>query len=331
MRYRPLGQTGISVSEIGIGAWQLSGPLTLDGQVGGYPDLGAKYVVDLIRRIGDLGVNFIDTAEQYGNGESERRIGQALAGRRKDWIISTKFGTFSGAGGERVDDASVKRLPISLEGSLRRLGTDYIDIYLCHISPETTELSAIARFIEDAKRRGQIRIFGISTNDLQQIRLLQSHGLCDVVQFAQNMIDPATEIATLIHEARIGGVVRGAFHGGRLSGKYFHAPPHFRPDDIRSLWFDSKTVGQTFARYRAFERLACPGRSLPQIAVRFLLDRPGTNTVIIGAKSIEEYTEAARAVDLPTLKPSDLREIDHLRRKVTGRRWLSSLKRLLKS
>lgn len=129
----------MQVSEIGVGAWQLGGPLILDGQQDGHPDLGAAFVTDLIRRCGDeLGVNFIDTAEQYGAGESERRVGAALEGQRDRWIISTKFGAQVGdvksvngvPSGNRVNDVSAKRLPVSLDESLKRLRTDRIDVYV---------------------------------------------------------------------------------------------------------------------------------------------------------------------------------------------------------
>src|SRR5229473_1328492 len=116
MKYRILGKTGLKVSEIGVGAWQLGGPLTLDGKADGHPDLGREFSIDLIRKCGDLGINFIDTAAQYGNGESERRVGEALKGRRDQWGLSTKFGNQVGPRVERVKDASAGRLPISLEG-----------------------------------------------------------------------------------------------------------------------------------------------------------------------------------------------------------------------
>jgi len=109
MKYRELGKTGLQVSEIGVGAWQLGGPLLLDGKADGHPELGRDFCINLIRQCGDLGINFVDTAEQYGNGESERRVGVALKGRRGQWIISTKFGNQVGPNGERLRDASPKR------------------------------------------------------------------------------------------------------------------------------------------------------------------------------------------------------------------------------
>lgn len=92
MRKRALGRTGMEVTEIGIGAWQIGGPLLLDGRADGHPDIGADAAICLIRELGERGVNFIDTAEQYGAGESERRVGRAIQGARDRWIVSTKWG-----------------------------------------------------------------------------------------------------------------------------------------------------------------------------------------------------------------------------------------------
>src|SRR5262249_3044419 len=153
------------------------GPLLLDGKTDGHPELGRDFCINLIRQCGDeLGINFVDTAEQYGNGESERRVGEALKGLRDQWVIGTKFGHQVGPNGERMRDASPKRVPISLEGSLKRLQTDYIDIYVYHIEPVAGEAEEVAKFLAAAKEKGQVRAVGISTHDLRQVEYLHSLG-----------------------------------------------------------------------------------------------------------------------------------------------------------
>lgn len=328
MKYRPLGRTGITTSEIGVGTWQLAGPLTLDGRAAGHPDLGADYVTNLIRKVGDFGVNFIDAAEQYGDGEAERRVAQAIAGRREHWIVCTKFGTFRGSNGECVEDGSEARLAISLEGSLRRLNTDFIDVYLYHVAPDRSTMDAAAEFLLAAKRKGQVRAVGISTNDLSSIQTLHRYGLCDVVQFAQNMIEPAADIEAFLGEHQIGGIVRGALAAGRLSGRYFRSAPDFRSDDVRSVWFTPDNAAKIFARFRAFEALAGTDGSMPQLAVRYLLDRPTTSSVVLGAKRVEDYEDVSRAVERSPLSPDQLKVISTLRKQVTHRR-LDFLRRLL--
>jgi len=318
MKQRPLGKTNIMVSEIGVGAWQLGGPLMLDGKVDGHPELGRDFCIKLIRDAGDLGINFIDTAEQYGNGESERRVGDALSGQRHRWIIGTKFGHQVGPNGERRQDASPERVPISLDGSLRRLKTDHIDVYVYHIAPKPGEAEQATEFLLKAKAQGKIRAVGISTNDLRHVEYLHSLGCLDVVQYPKNMIEQARDMSDWIEKHNAGGVVRGAFYGGRLSGRYFHHAPDFAPDDIRRHRIMTPESAAEFARYSVFEELLTPDRGMIQLALRYLLDDAGTTTIIPGGKSLDDYKAAIRATNLPPLTPAEKSRINELRQIAGG-------------
>ncbi len=318
MKRRALGGTGIEVSEIGVGAWQLGGPLLLDGKVDGHPDVGREAAVSLIRRCGELGINFIDTAEQYGAGESERRVGQALRGHRDRWVVSTKFGALVGPHGERVSDVSAQRVPLSLEGSLRRLGTDWIDVYLYHVPPDPAQAEAVARYLEQAKRDGKVRAVGISTWELEPCRYLHGLGALDVVQIPKSILDPREDLTRFLGEVGAGVIVRGAFAHGRLSGRYFHEAPRFAADDIRGNWYPPETVASEFARYAVFEELLTPSRSMPQLALRHLLDQPTTHTIVLGAKSFEDYVAAAAASELPPLTAAENARLGALRDGLRG-------------
>lgn len=317
MKFRPLGKTNLVVSEIGVGAWQLGGPLTLDGKADGHPDPGRDYSVRLIREAGEMGINFVDTAEQYGNGESERRVGAAIEGQRDQWIVGTKFGNQVGLNGERLQNTSPERVPVSLEGSLRRLRTDYIDVYVYHTAPKPGEAEKVAEFLQKTKKEGKVRAVGISTNDLRQVAYLHSLGCLDVVQYAKNMMDPQRDLSAWLAKHQAGGVVRGAFHSGRLSGRYFQQPPEFRPDDVRSLRIKGDVAAE-FARYAAFEELLTPERGMIQLALRYLLDDPATSTIIPGGKSARDYQEAIRATELPPLTESERSRIADIRAAVTA-------------
>ncbi|MDD3275709.1 MAG: aldo/keto reductase [Kiritimatiellales bacterium] len=296
MEYRTLGKTGIDVSPITIGAWQLGGPLFFDGKPDGHPDPGKENVIRMIHELGDLGVNAIDTAEQYSAGESERRVGEALKGRRDQWIVSTKFGFRVGPGNTRVDDSSPETILPSLEGSLKRMGTDFIDIYLYHCAPQVENLDAGRTVLEQAKQQGKIRAYGISTNNTDLIRAMIEHRAVEVVQFASNLLDPATELSALMKEHQLGTQVRGVMAQGRLSGKYFSAAPQFRPDDNRS------NRGQVdFKKYAALEPFVPEGCTMAQVALRWVLDRAEHHTVCMGAKTIGDYRAALAALDLPPL------------------------------
>ncbi|MFA5687877.1 MAG: aldo/keto reductase [Kiritimatiellales bacterium] len=296
MKYNKLGQTGIEVSALTIGAWQLGGPLFFDGEPDGHPDPGKENAIRMIHELGDLGINAIDTAEQYSAGESERRTGEALKNRRDKWVISTKFGYRVGLGNTREDDSSPPTILPSLEGSLRRLGTDYIDVFLYHCAPEIEDIAAGREILEKAKAQGKIRAYGISTNNTELVRVMIAANTVDVLQFATNLLDPAVELSALAHEANLGTQLRGVMAQGRLSGKYFHTAPEFRADDNRT-----KITGDDFSRYVAFEPLIPAGYTMAQAALRWALDRPGHHTVCLGAKNMKDYRSAVAALDLPPL------------------------------
>jgi len=292
-----LGKTGLEVSPICIGAWQLAGPLWFDGKPDGHPDPGKQDVIRMIRELGDMGVNYIDTAEQYGNGESERRVGQAVAGKRDQWIVSTKFGYRVGANGERDDDSSPPTIVPSIEGSLKRLGTDYIDIYLYHCPPKISDLEEAKTVLDALVKQGKCRHYGISTNNLDIIKAMLDRNMLDVLQYNANMLREASDIYELVRKHDVGTQVRGVMAQGRLSGKYFHNQPTWAADDNRSR----QAASQDFRRYSALEPYIPEGYTMSQVAIRWMLDLPGNHSICLGAKSLEDYKVALEAIDLPPL------------------------------
>jgi aryl-alcohol dehydrogenase-like predicted oxidoreductase len=297
MEYRKLGKTELMVSPICIGAWQLAGPLAFDGKPDGHPDPGREHTLRLIAELGDRGINLIDTAEQYGNGEAERRVGQATVGKRDRWIISTKFGYRVGPGGQRVDDASPPTIMPSLDRSLKRLQTDYIDIYLYHCPPEAKDLDASREVLESAKKAGKIRCYGISTADFNLIKLLHDHQMLDVLQYPTSLLVPRPEIDAFISTHGIGTQIRGVMAQGRLSGKYFHHTPTWRSDDNRS----NGPRDEDYTRYAAFENALPEGMTMAQVAIRWILDKPAHHTICMGAKNLADYEAAIEAVNRPPL------------------------------
>ena len=120
------------------------------------------------------------------------------------------------------------RAALSLEASLRRLKTEHVDIYVYHSPPDLNEAEGVARYLESAKQKGHVRAIGISTAKFEMAEYLHSIGALDIVQFPENMVDRQPEFRSLMARNNVGGVlVRGAFAGGRLSGKYFHQLPEF--------------------------------------------------------------------------------------------------------
>jgi aryl-alcohol dehydrogenase-like predicted oxidoreductase len=297
MKKQILGLTGISISPLTIGAWQLGGPLFFDGKPDGHPDPGKEQVIRMIHELGDLGINAIDTAEQYSAGESERRVGEALQGRRANWVISSKFGYRVGPGNVRIDDSSPRTILASLEGSLKRMGTDYIDLYLYHCAPELEHLDEGRDILEQAKADGKIRAYGISTGDFQLLEKMIDTGSVEVVQFPTSLLDPASNLWKLAQENNLGTQLRGVMAQGRLSGKYFDANPEFRADDNRSNW----CADEDYARFAVLAECLPEGMTMAQAAIRWVLDQNGADTICMGAKTMEDYRLAIAAAEMPAL------------------------------
>lgn len=305
MKRRTLGKTKLSVSPICVGAWQLAGPLSFDGKPDGHPDPGKDAVVRMIRELGDLGVNFIDTAEQYGNGESERRVGEAVRGKRDQWIISTKFGYRVGPGGTRDDSSHPSTIQASVEGSLKRLGTDHIDIYLYHCPPAPNELEEGRAALENLVRQGKCRFYGISTNNFDLIKAMAELDMLHVLQYASSVLRDTPEIRELADKHDIGTQVRGVMAQGRLSGKYFHHQPTWRADDNRSNFAGT----EDFRKYAALESCLPEGHTMAQVAIRWILDDPRNHSICLGAKNMQDYKTALQAVDMPPLSDDDRAKI----------------------
>lgn len=317
MEYRVLGRTGIRVSAFGIGTWQLSGPVQIDGVPDGYPDRGETHALELIRGCGDLGLNLIDTAEIYGDGEGERRVGKAVRGQRDRWIIATKFGLRRGAAGNRIEDPSPETITRSLEGSLRRLQSDYVDILLYHSPPRPEHLAAGKDVLERLKTDGKIRAYGVSSNEISVIKPLQERGGIDVVLFSQSLLRQPQQIRDLIKDQDLGGLVRGALEWGRLTGRFTAGPAGFAEGDIRSHLLR----GEDFRRFSEFERFVPANGTLLTLALRYVLDFETSHAVVLGAGSLDGYRNALEALEMPRLE-GELRErLEALGRKLAGPRW----------
>lgn len=308
MKLCPLGKTGIKVSPITIGAWQLGGPLMFDDKPDGHPDPGKGNVIRMIHELGDLGVNAIDTAEQYSAGESERRVGEALRGRRDQWVISTKFGYRIGPNNTREDSSRPDTILPSLEGSLKRMGTDYIDLYLYHCPPEFDDIDDGRAVLEAAKAQGKIRSYGISTNDVPLLEKMVTAGSVEAVQFHTNLLEEFSEVWALCQNNNLGTQLRGVMAHGRLSGKYFHQNPKFRSDDNRSNWFKD----EDYSRFGALASALPEGMTMAQAAIRWVLDHSGAHTICLGAKNLEDYRSAISAVEGSSLDDSVVVKLEQI-------------------
>ena len=310
MKYRTFGQTGLKVSEIGIGAFPISGvQQQADGTRTGWTGTDEQQSIALIHRAEELGVNLIDSAESYGTGHSEEVVGQALQGRRDKWIIATKVSSNSGLAANDPDlpAQAKKRIVEAVEGSLKRLDTDYIDIYQLHAIPLEGAMPAVMEALAELRDEGKIRWYGVSTNDREAIDKLRRLGEIHMLQIGYNLLE--RDAGDLLHFAKqesIGTLIRVPLAKGMLTGKYFQSS-EIPKEDIRYERFNRPGSVDAFQKLPALGFLAeNTGRTMVQAALRFTLDHPGTSSVIAGAKTMQQIEQNVAAIDVPSLTESEL-------------------------
>jgi aryl-alcohol dehydrogenase-like predicted oxidoreductase len=282
MEYRRMGRTGLKVSELCLGTMTFGH---------GADQAEATRMVDLAF---DAGINFFDTANTYGNGESETLLGKALGDRRADAVLATKFFNPVGPG---PNDSGMSRVHImnAIEDSLRRLGTDHVDLYYIHHVDVQTPVEEMLRAMDDLAHSGKVRY--IACSNYQAWRLCdalwisQSHGLarfeCYQPQYSLVVRDIEQELVPLCVEKGLGIVVWSPLGGGFLSGKY--APGQRSQAGTRSE--ESWAYPQRYFAESADETLKVLtevsrelGREPSQVAVRWVVDQPGITSAIVGAR-----------------------------------------------
>ena len=286
MRYRDFGDTGLTVSEIGLGAWQLGNQTTWrDG-----PDEAESLAI--VAAALDAGVTFFDTAPGYAEGNSERLLGQALRGRRDEVVLCTKFGyTPDGT------DFSAKAIRNSLEGSLRRLQTDAIDIVLMHNPPHEMYDGRIVEHydvFESLKEEGLIRAYGGSVDWPADIETMLATTDSKAFEVYLSVFHQSTWDATVrAGERGAGSVVKVALESGWLAGRY-GADAVFT--DVRSRWTPEQ-VRRRAGLTAEFVAALPEGVTPVQGALRFTLANSGVSTVIPGAKNVAQLRDNLTAAD----------------------------------
>lgn len=276
MKYRPLGATGLNVSEIGLGAWQLANP-----------DWGIhdkSEALKIVHQSLAAGCNFFDTAPGYGNGVSETILGEALKSVRQQVVICTKSG-YSAEGVENFDTAAIRP---TLESSLRRLQTDYVDVLLLHNPPRELMDGRVATQyaeLEQLKQEGKIRAYGVSLDWCEEMEMVMATTGSQALEvyfnaFYQEML-PAFAKA---QAQGVGLIVKVPLDSGWLSGRY---RGDYRFNDVRSRW-SPEVLARRGALVEKFAGLVPSDRSLAHAALQFCLAQAEVSTVIPGAKSVEQ-------------------------------------------
>ncbi len=310
MKYRPLGSTGLQVSEIGFGAWAIGG-----NQYGNsYGPVEDEESLRAIAQAVDAGCNFFDTADCYGHGHSEELLGQALRGRRRDVILATKGGSDFYHQPPRLN-FSEAHLNLAVEQSLKRLKTDFLDLYQLHNPPfSLIEGGRIFEPLEKLKEQGKIRFYGISIHDPQEGLLAMKIGKPSTLQVTYNVLRrvAAEELFPRAVASGVGIIAREPLANGFLTGKYTKDSV-FPVGDIRHQW-PSKYQAQIVAQAESFKKTLDQNlTTLAQAAIRFVLSKQAVSVVIPGCKTVQQVEENFRSAQSEL--PSKVLEIGFKARK----------------
>ncbi|MDA0710585.1 MAG: aldo/keto reductase [bacterium] len=310
MKTRKLGQTGLDVSEIALGAYPIARrQQRADGTLEVWYGTSDEESIALIHRAEDLGVNLLDSAEGYGGGHSEIVIGQALKGRREKWVIATKVNPNRGLDKDRVDEEAVRNHVVTAcENSLKRMQTDFIDVYQLHAIPYEWAKPAVMETLAKLKNEGKVRWYGVSTNNRGAVEKLRALGPIHVLQIGYNLLERSAD--ALLHWAKdqgIGTLIRVPLAKGQLTGTYFgdHAK-QIPENDLRYARFQRPEVQDGLKKLPELLFLQNAQRSMAQAALRFVLDHPGVSCVIAGAKNREQVEANVVASDLASLTQAEL-------------------------
>jgi len=299
VNYRRLGRTGLEVSEVGYGAWGIG----KDAWIGAEDDES----LSALNRAIDLGLNFIDTALAYGEGHSERLVGQVVRDREETVYVATKIPPknriWPAPSGLHPDEVFpgdyVKECT---ETSMRNFGFEAIDVQQFHVwSDEWVGRGDWLEAVEELKGEGKIRFFGVSINDHQPgnaVKLIET-GVVDTVQVIYNVFDqsPEEELFPACQEHDVGVIVRVPFDEGALTGRI--APDTtFDEDDFRNDYFRGDRKEQVYERVQAIvSELGVTQDEVAEVALRYILSHPAVSTVIPGMRSVRNVERNMAVAD----------------------------------
>ncbi len=337
MKYRMLGSTGLSVSEIGFGAWAIGGISEAGGVHWGWGETPEPDAINAIRKARSLGVNFFDTADVYGNGRSEEILGKAL---EKDWAdvyIASKVGNVT-RDGVSTKDWSRQHIISSCERSLKRLRKDVIDVYQLHNPvPDDIQHGDWPETMEILRRDGKIRFYGVSVFVPEEALAVMQRGAGQVLQLAYNplRLEMESEVLPMAQKKNYGVIARVPLYYGILAGK-FTPQTTFSRTDHRSHTLPPETMRELVPRADRLKSLAerwskLPGAAtdgpggapLAEWSLKFILAHPAVSTVIPGARNARQAGQNCAISGMPDV-PAD--QVESARRLWHQDRYLRELR-----
>lgn len=327
---RRLGRSNLEVSALGLGCWAIGGPWTWlepNDETGptGWGQVDDAESIRAIHYALDAGVNFFDTAANYGCGHSEEILSQAIGARRDKVIIATKFGYIVDEENRIVTEEAgdvVSRIHQECETSLRRLNTDYIDLYQFHRNDYPPELAVEVRdLMETLVAEGKIRWYGWSTDNVEGARVFAQGTHCTAIQHMLNMsyatphMSSIDKILDICAEYDVASLNRTPLGMGMLTGK-FSRQTTFPENDVRRDWnLQAERPAQYLQRAEAIQKLfadAGDTRTLSQIALAWIWTRSELTIPIPGFKTLAQVKENIQAMEFDSLTDEQMKKIDEI-------------------
>jgi aryl-alcohol dehydrogenase-like predicted oxidoreductase len=320
---RKLGRSNIEISALGMGCWAIGGPFFEKGTPLGWGEVDDEESIRAIHCALELGANFFDTANVYGAGHSERVLGRALAGKRSQVLIATKFNALFDEATREVTGSSCAPEDIrkACEESLRRLDTDYIDLYQFHNGGYPADQAVSMRdTLEELVKVGKIRAYGWSTDSAERAEVFAQGPNCTAIQVQLNVLDDNPEVIAVCEEYNLAAINRGPLAMGLLTGKYT-ASTQPTTDDVRGEkspgWMkyfkDGKPNPEWLSKMEAVRAILTSGqRTLAQGALAWLWARSEQTIPIPGFRTVKQVEENCGALQFGPLAREQMAEIESL-------------------
>ena len=318
LKRRRLGKTSLQVSEIGLGCWQLGGELNINGVSTTYGNVTKENAKAIVECALDFGVNTFDTADVYSLGQSERRLGEILKERRNDVYIFTKAGNVLTYTETTLSewDFSDNYLISAINRSLKRLDTDYIDLFQVHIPPESEDdFRNVEKAFEKIKSENKANYCGVSIgNQFEKGIELIERGLVDTLQVFFSLLDfnASKKLFQVAKKHSIGLIVAEPLAQGFLTGKY-QKQTVFPKNDLR-IRFTRDEIKTKVEKANDFQIFVNENRTMNQIALLYVLSHDVVSTCIPGAKSVEQLKSNLTSHERK-LYPNELEKIKEIQQK----------------
>jgi len=320
---RKLGKSGIEVSALGLGCWAIGGPFWDGDTPLGWGEVDDAESIRAIHAALERGVTFFDTANVYGAGHSEQVLGHALADRRSHIIIATKFNAVFDEDTRQVtgSDATPEGIIRACEDSLRRLGTDYIDLYQFHDNGYPPDRAPeVMNTLEDLVSSGKIRSYGWSTDFPDRAAVFARGEHCSAIQLQLNVLDDNPEVIAICEKNHLAAINRGPLAMGLLTGEYTGTT---RPadNDVRGSrspewmkYFSGGSPNPEWLTRRDAVRdiLTAGGRTVAQGALGWLWARSSQTIPIPGFRTVRQVEENTGALKHGPLSAEQMREINEI-------------------